>query len=265
MRSPSFPAGFVSLREQRIWTSRSCGKGDPQPDCLRCAVAFVCIRFHSVSVTLLHSWVCSVGNGRSGQQLQRCSDAYRWRQELPVKCNPSRPVGVFPTPLKKAEYLYDSRKNHWWFLSSTSSSDKGFELCYNIFANVFQRRFRDPNRVPRISNRVPRAREHYHRVPKIREIGSLQIHTGNLTIFFKKTPDIRWCIWCMKPERMRTNASVRTHRYNFSMDFVRPSRVVPAHKNQASTTSNSQHLEQGFPTWGTSTPGGTFAYPKGYI
>jgi len=24
-------------------------------------------------------------------------------------------------------------------------------------------------------------------------------------------------------------------------------------------------LEQGFPTWGTCTPGGTFAYPKGYI
>jgi len=24
-------------------------------------------------------------------------------------------------------------------------------------------------------------------------------------------------------------------------------------------------LEQGFPTWGTCTPRGTFAYPKGYI
>jgi len=24
-------------------------------------------------------------------------------------------------------------------------------------------------------------------------------------------------------------------------------------------------LEQGFPTWGTNTPRGTFGYPKGYI
>jgi len=50
----------------------------------------------------------------------------------------------------------------------------------------FLRRFSDPIRVPRFSNRVPRIRENYHRVPKIREnrvprvreIGSLQIHTG---------------------------------------------------------------------------------------
>jgi len=51
----------------------------------------------------------------------------------------------------------------------------------------FLRRFRDPIRVPRISNRVPRIRENYHRVPKIREIGSLQIHTGYLTFSLKKT------------------------------------------------------------------------------
>jgi len=41
---------------------------------------------------------------------------------------------------------------------------------------VFLTRFRDPIRVPRISNRVPR----------IREIGSLRIHTGYLTFSFKK-------------------------------------------------------------------------------
>ena len=58
----------------------------------------------------------------------------------------------------------------------------------------FLRRFRDPIRVPRISNRVPRIRENYHRVPKIREnrvprireIGSLQIQTGFLTFSLKK-------------------------------------------------------------------------------
>jgi len=40
----------------------------------------------------------------------------------------------------------------------------------------FLRCFRDPIRVPRIENRVPR----------IREIGSLQFHTGYFIIFLKK-------------------------------------------------------------------------------
>jgi len=39
----------------------------------------------------------------------------------------------------------------------------------DAIVRVFLRRFRDPNRVPRISNRVPKVRENYHRVPKIRE------------------------------------------------------------------------------------------------
>jgi len=38
---------------------------------------------------------------------------------------------------------------------------------------------RDPIRVPRIS-------ENYHPVPRIREIGSLQVHTGYLTFSLKK-------------------------------------------------------------------------------
>ena len=46
--------------------------------------------------------------------------------------------------------------------------------------------FRDPIRVLRIENRVPRISENDHRVPKIREnrvpriseVGSLQFHTG---------------------------------------------------------------------------------------
>ena len=46
---------------------------------------------------------------------------------------------------------------------------------------VFLRRFRDPIRVPRISNRVPR----------IREIRSLQIQAGFLTFSLKKT----WLNW----------------------------------------------------------------------
>jgi len=50
-------------------------------------------------------------------------------------------------------------------------------------------------RVPRIETRVPRIRENDHRVPrlresrvpKIREIGSLQLHTGYLKFSLKKT------------------------------------------------------------------------------
>jgi len=34
---------------------------------------------------------------------------------------------------------------------------------------VFLRRFRYPIRVPRIENRVPRIRESYHRIPRIKE------------------------------------------------------------------------------------------------
>jgi len=68
---------------------------------------------------------------------------------------------------------------------------------FNLLQNTagFLRRFRDPIRVPRISNRVPRIRENYHRVLKIREnrvpriieIGSLQIHTGFLI-------NLKYCI-----------------------------------------------------------------------
>jgi len=47
--------------------------------------------------------------------------------------------------------------------------------------------FRDPKRVPRIRenyHRVPKIRG--NRVPRIREIGSLQVETGYLTFFKKK-------------------------------------------------------------------------------
>jgi len=48
----------------------------------------------------------------------------------------------------------------------------------------FLRCFRDPIRVPRIGNRVPRIRE--NRVPTNRENRSLQVHTGYLTFSLKK-------------------------------------------------------------------------------
>jgi len=67
-------------------------------------------------------------------------------------------------------------------------------IKFSIKLNSFLRCFRDLIRVPRIENRVPRIRENYHqvprirenRVPRIREIGSLQIHTGYLTFSLKK-------------------------------------------------------------------------------
>jgi len=62
-----------------------------------------------------------------------------------------------------------------------------YEAPSGIKSRVFSRCFRDPIPVPRISNRVIRIRENYHRVLRIREIGSLQVHTGYLTISLKKT------------------------------------------------------------------------------
>jgi len=85
------------------------------------------------------------------------------------------------------------------------------KVCLNIsglhtkrFYNFKQslRCFRDPIRDPRIENRVPRIREDYHRVPRIkenqvpriRETGSLPIHTRNLTFSLKK-PALRVTIY----------------------------------------------------------------------
>jgi len=54
----------------------------------------------------------------------------------------------------------------------------------------------DPIWVPRIENQVPRISDNCHRVPRIkenqvlriREIGSLQVHTRYLTFSLKKKP-----------------------------------------------------------------------------
>ena len=54
----------------------------------------------------------------------------------------------------------------------------------------FLRRFRDPIRVPRISNRVPRIRKNYHRVPKLREIRVPTDPYRVPNIFLKKNPGI---------------------------------------------------------------------------
>ena len=57
----------------------------------------------------------------------------------------------------------------------------------------FLRCFRDPIRVPRIRenyHRIPKIRE--NRVPRIREIGSLKIHIGYLTFSLKKICEDCW-------------------------------------------------------------------------
>ena len=71
-----------------------------------------------------------------------------------------------------------------------------FSKIWFDYMQGFLRRFRDTIRVPGIENRVPRIRENYHRVPRIREnrvprfreIGFLQVHTGHVTCSLKN-PD----------------------------------------------------------------------------
>ena len=60
-------------------------------------------------------------------------------------------------------------------------------MVWNNFCTYqgFSRCFRDPIRVPRI-------REHYHWFPRIRAIGSLQVHTRFLTFSFKKVHLYIW-------------------------------------------------------------------------
>ena len=79
------------------------------------------------------------------------------------------------------------------FLSWVTDCFFVFEIV--LYVRVFLRRFRDPIRVPIIENRVPRFRDNYHRVPRIREnrvprireIGSQVVHTGYLTFSLKQT------------------------------------------------------------------------------
>jgi len=54
-------------------------------------------------------------------------------------------------------------------MENRAKSADSLKACSNSTTRVFLRRFRDPTWVSRISNREPRIRENYHRVPKIRE------------------------------------------------------------------------------------------------
>jgi len=74
-----------------------------------------------------------------------------------------------------------------------SKTLNSLRFVYIVSNAVFLRCFRDLNRVLRIENWVPRNKENYHRVPRIREIGSLQIYTGNLIFSLKKYQCITFC------------------------------------------------------------------------
>jgi len=85
------------------------------------------------------------------------------------------------------------------------------QLCYAdlvyILFFAYYRFFKDPIRVPRIQNRVPRIRENYHRVLAIREIGSLNIHIGYLTFSLKKT-------WPITTFSLFINSNTKNYNHN---------------------------------------------------
>ena len=70
----------------------------------------------------------------------------------------------------------------------TWSYSTWFGKCsiHYAYKQFFLRCFTDPIRVPRIENEVPRIREKYHRICRIRDIRSLQRQTGYLTFCLKK-------------------------------------------------------------------------------
>jgi len=80
-------------------------------------------------------------------------------------------------------------------LSAEASCETCERIVLLLVLQVFLRCFRDPNRVPGIENRVPRIRKNYHRVPRIREnrvprireIGSVHVHTGYPIFSLKKS------------------------------------------------------------------------------
>jgi len=79
----------------------------------------------------------------------------------------------------------DSNKHFRTFVVlQTCAKLKTIAFCSPVVGGGF---FLDPIRVPRIRklSSVSRSRENW--VPRIREIGSLQIHTGYLTFSLKKT------------------------------------------------------------------------------
>jgi len=92
------------------------------------------------------------------------------------------------SPTSQVSNTTDNRStNHQHFSTecpsptwSSKTSQASFIPDQECCSSGFLRCFRDPIRVPRMS-------ENYHRGPRIREIRSLQVHTGYLTFSLKKT------------------------------------------------------------------------------
>jgi len=99
------------------------------------------------------------------------------------------------------------------------------EEHHKLLKQVFSSFFRDPNRVSRIENRVPRIKENW--VSRIREIGSLQVHTGYLTFSLKKLikvekhharPFLKAFRWQGRPRRPAfTEGSISSVRTNLRL------------------------------------------------
>jgi len=87
-------------------------------------------------------------------------------------------------------------------ISTLASGCNELEVRFMCLNSVFLRCFRDPIWVPRIENRVPRISENHHRVlrikenrvPRIREIGALQVHIGYLTFSLKKLQSVMFSV-----------------------------------------------------------------------
>ena len=75
-------------------------------------------------------------------------------------------------PMKRRAKCRCTCDFHWKFIATAKLRTLVHWLrrdSNGIYNHGFLRCFRDPNRVPRYVNRVPRIKENYHRVPRIRE------------------------------------------------------------------------------------------------
>jgi len=74
--------------------------------------------------------------------------------------------------------MFDTKEETWLAKRARLS---GIQSVNYYVTSGFLKVFRDPIRVHRVKNRVPKIRENYQRVPRIRKIRSVQVHTGYLT------------------------------------------------------------------------------------
>jgi len=94
-------------------------------------------------------------------------------------------------------------------LKLRKSLETGPAVCDATCPGFFLRRFRDPILVPRISNRVPRIRENYHQVPKIRENRVPANPYGVPYIFLKR--NCTCCFFTLSFQHCNTYITLNEH------------------------------------------------------